>query len=127
MNKYIPTKTITLPITKYVIEVSEYLSTAALRKVQKILFDGNIQIGSEEKNVFNGKQALLWYEMQEEALKYIFISAVKSNDDGTVSPTEVLDPVQFVGELPPKDGLHLYQEISDIINRSMLNEDGKKN
>lgn len=126
MNKYIPTKKIELPTTKIVIEVLEYLNTGALRKVQKIIFDGGM-IGTQSEQKVDGKQAALWYEMQEEALRFAFISGTKINDDGSQEKLEISDPVAFIGELPPADGNKLYQEISDIINKSMMTNDGKKN
>lgn len=122
MKEMIPTTKLVLPITKYTMELYEFLTTGETRKIQLLL--ANSGMSDSQNNPDQGKNVKTFYEMQDTAVPFLIKHIFKDQSD---TPESIGDIFDFVGNLPNEDGNVLYTAITNIINASMLTDDSKKN
>lgn len=121
ITKEIPIKKIHLQASNYTVELYEFLNTGEVRNLQRVMLDANVPLVNTPKEFSNDKtKAIL--NMQDLALEFIFVKASRDSEDVVVS-----NPIDWVATLPPKDGSIVYNEVTSIMNSSMMPEDAKKN
>lgn len=126
-KKWFTAVEITLPLTKVVIEFSEYLTTDQSRQLQRTLLKTDIPLSGDmdAKNI-SSKNAEGLIDMQEQALSFLFRKAYEVIDSKKEEiPAE--NAVDFVGSLPSSDGIIVYEAVGNIMSGSKLDKDSKKN
>lgn len=125
-NQWFPSVEVTLPITKLVIEFSEYLTTGQSRELQRLLLRTDIPLDKMGLKGVSGSKAEGFIDMQDRAFEFLFKKAYEIKD-GVKVEIETENQIEFVSSLPMEDGNLLYSKVSDLMNGSRLDKDAKKN
>lgn len=114
----IPLLDIKLPITGVTVKLNQWLTTGQSRELQKILLEGG-QFNPQTQQLENLNSAT-FLQMQDRAAEFLLRGYIDGN--GTEQPANL----EWLGNLPQDDGSLVYDKISELINRSGLNEEAKK-
>lgn len=116
-----PTITITLPKSKSVVTIYEFLTTKENRDIQKrVLSSMKVSFDAANDAKIQDLSADATFELQEIALGYLIVSII---DESGVVATDIR---AYVGELPASDGDVLYAKLNEVTTKSSLDSEGKK-
>ena len=116
-----PTITITLPKSKSVVTIYEFLTTKENRDIQKrVLASMKVTFDAASEAKIQDLSADATFELQELALSYLIVSIVDA--EGVTAP----DVKAYVDELPASDGDILYAKLNEVTTKSSLDAEGKK-
>jgi len=110
---------ITLPKSKYVLELKDFVSNRVFREYQKILVQ-NVDVAGGKEIEIKIKMAQI-YEAQDFVLEKSIVSLTDEN--GTV----LEKPFEVVQDLSVEDGEVVYAKIQELVGGSTMDEKVKKN
>jgi hypothetical protein len=110
---------ITLPKSKYVLELKDFISNRVFREYQKILITDTDIIGGKDLEVKIGMDKV--YKAQDYVLEQMIVGL----EDEAGNKME--KPFDAIMELSVEDGNVVYEKIQEFINGSSMSESVKKN
>jgi len=110
---------ITLPKSKYVLELKDFMSNKVFREYQKILVLDTDVVGGKDVEI-KIKMAQI-YEAQDFVLKDSIVSLSDENGNSLEKPFDVIQ------DLSVEDGNVIYAKVQELINGSTMDEKVKKN
>jgi hypothetical protein len=110
---------ITLPKSKYVLELKDFISNRVFREYQKMLIS-DTNVTNENISEIKIKINKI-YEAQDYVLENVIVSL--TNEEGKVFDK----PFDEIMELSTEDGNVIYKQIQELTNGASLSTDVKKN